>query len=127
MNRSKLFAVLFILAAFSATLWMFQKIPHPVTLHINNSWHVMLIGEEDSQSVKFNQQEIWLQKQDSANLWLEGIGTIQWKTHHIKVEKNQLSFNQQVIERSNAKLDVHLMLYPDGRVTKGKATLKSNE
>ena len=127
MNRSRLFAIAFILAAFSVTLWMFQSVPHPVTLHINDNWHVMLIGEEDVQNIKFSQQEIWLQKQDTANLWLEGMGTIDWKTHHIKVAKNQLRFNQQLIERSNDRLEVHLMFYPDGRVTKGKATLKSRE
>lgn len=123
MNRSRLFAVLFLLSAFSASLWMFRQIPHPLTLHINHNWHLALIGEQDLDSLRYRPEDFRIEKQDPANLWLTGEGTVHWNQYSIVVSENRLRFNKHRIERSDRHLDISLLVYPDGRITKGPAQL----
>jgi len=123
MNRSKLFAIIFIVAAFAATYWMMNRIPHPVTLHINDRWHIMLIGEEQTSAVQFFSSQFEVIKEDRANLWLTGKGTLKWHTHTITVYKASVSLDKHSISTNMRELGVNILFYPDGRVTKGKPVL----
>lgn len=124
MNRSKLFAVIFILSAFAITYWMMQRIPHPVTLHINDRWHIMLIGEDQASAVHFYSSQFEITKQDRANLWLRGKGKLRWHDHTITVYKASVRLDSHSVSTNMRELGVNIMFYPDGRVTKGKPVLK---
>ena len=100
-----------------------QRIPHDLALHINDKWHVLLISETQPDQVRFDPQQFKLVKQDQANLWLDGMGELRWQNHVIHVSDLNLKFNATQISTSKA-LTVNLFFYPDGRVLKGKASLK---
>jgi len=124
MTRSKWFAIIFISTALLFSYMFMRNIPHDVVLHINDKWHVMLISEEQTSQVDFDPQQFQLIKQDQANLWLGGMGELRWQQHTIIISELELKFNETVISTSTNSLVVHLFLYPDGRVLKGKAGLK---
>ena len=124
MGRSKLIAAAIIIIAFAATYWMMQHIPHPVTLHLNNRWHIMLIGENQTSAVRFNSHHFEVTKEDTANLWLKGKGQINWHDHSITVHKASVSLDKHNVATTRAEVDVNIMFYPDGRITKGKLVLK---
>lgn len=123
MNRSKLFAIIFIVGAFVATYWMMQRIPHPVTLHINDRWHIMLIGEERTSAINFYSSQFEVVKEDAGNLWLTGKGNIQWHEHTITVYKASVRLDKHSISTNMRETGVNILFYPDGRVTKGKPVL----
>ena len=101
-----------------------QRIPHDIALHINDKWHVLLISETQPNQIRFDSQQFKLTKQDQANLWLSGTGKLHWQAHVITVSDLELKFNDTRISTSAKALTVNLFFYPDGRVTKGKASLK---
>ena len=123
MNRSKLFAVIFIVGAFVATYWMMKRIPHPVTLHINDRWHIMLIGEEHTSAIKFYSSQFEVVKEDAGNLWLTGKGDIKWHEHTITVYKASVRLDKHSISTNMREMGVNILFYPDGRVTKGKPVM----
>lgn len=123
MNRSKLFAIFFIVGAFGATYWMMQRIPHPVTLHINDRWHIMLIGEEHTSAIKFYSSQFEVVKENAGNLWLTGKGDIKWHEHTITVYKASVRLDKHSISTNMRKMGVNILFYPDGRVTKGKPVM----
>ena len=124
MTRSKWFAMVFIGTALLISYLFMQRIPHDVMLHINDKWHVMLVTEEQTNHIRFDPNQFTLLKQNQANLWLTGKGELDWKEHTITVSDRELTFNDTVISTSARSLVVNLFFYPDGRVLKGKASLK---
>lgn len=124
MTRSKWFAIFFIGTALLISYVIMQRIPHDLVLHINDKWHIMLIGEDLSSEIRYDSQQFTLSKQNKANLWLHGKGKLQWHEHTITIAELELRFNEKVISTSKKSLVVNLFLYPDGRVLKGKAGLK---
>ena len=101
-----------------------QRIPHDLVLHINDKWHVLLISETQPDQIRFDSQQFNLIKQDQANLWLKGMGELHWNKHVITVSELDLKFNATQISTTAKELKVNLFFYPDGRVRKGKASLK---
>lgn len=124
MNRSKLFAAVFIVFAFVIAWWMVQRVPHYVTLHINQRWHIILIEENKTSAVKFNTTNFEVIREDPANLWLSGNGELKWLEYVILVENDSVSLNSHNISTSLPDAEVNIMFYPDGRVTKGNLQLK---
>jgi len=124
MNRSKLFAIVFILSSFAATYWMMKRIPHPIALHINDRWHIMLIGEDQTSAIHFYSSQFEVIKEDRGNLWLQGKGKLRWHEHTITVHKASVRLDSHSISTNMRELGVNIMFYPDGRVTKGKPVLK---
>jgi len=124
MNRSKLFAAVFIVLAFVIAWWMVQRVPHYVTLHINQRWHIILIEENKTSAVKFNTTNFEVIREDPANLWLSGNGELKWLEYVILVENDSVSLNSHNISTSLPDAEVNIMFYPDGRVTKGNLQLK---
>ncbi len=123
MNRSKLFAIIFIASAFAVTYWMMQHIPHPLTLHINDRWHIMLIGEKQASAVRFYSSQFEVLKEDRGNLWLKGKGQLNWLDHAIVVDEAGIRLDKHNISTNLRGLGVNILFYPDGRVTKGKPVL----
>ena len=121
--RAKLFAIGFLIAAFAITYWSMQRIPHSVVLHVNDKWHIMLVGETDPNNVQFYTRNFNLIRENAGNIWLTGTGKITWQEHTIVIHKAGIRLGQHNISTSNRELNVNLMLYPDGRVTKGQAKL----
>ncbi len=124
MTRSKWFAIVFVISALFVSYIVVQRIPHDLALHINDKWHVRLIGETQPDQVRFDSQQFKLIKQDQANLWLNGKGELHWQEHVITVSDLDIKFNHTEIATSAKRLSVNLFFYPDGRVLKGKASLK---
>ena len=124
MNRSKLFAAVFIILAFVIAWWMVQRVPHYVTLHVNQRWHIMLIGEDKTSAIKFNTANFEVIREDPANLWLSGKGELEWLKLGIRIEDDSVTLNDHSISTSLPEVDVNIMFYPDGRVTKGNLQLK---
>jgi hypothetical protein len=124
MNRSKIFAAAFIVLAFLSAWWMVQRVPHYVTLHVNQRWHIMLVGEDRTSVIKFNTNEFQVIREDHANLWLTGNGEIRWLEQRITIENDSIIANNHNISTSIKNAEVNIMFYPDGRVTKGNLTLK---
>ena len=122
--RSKLFAIVFIVAAFSFTYWSMQRIPHSVILHVNNKWHIMLVGETNTNAIQFRTRNFEIIKEDMGNLWLTGTGDINWQKHLITIDKASIRLDKHSISTSMREMGVNVMFYPDGRVTKGKLQLK---
>ncbi|MGD8783335.1 MAG: hypothetical protein PVF28_05550 [Thioalkalispiraceae bacterium] len=124
MNRSNIFAAVFLITAFLLALWMVNRVPHYVTLHLNDRWHVMLIGEKDTNTIQFDANEFQLIRENQGNLWLTGKGKITWRTHNITVQTTGIHLNNHSIETDINTAEVNVMFYPDGRVTKGNIKLK---
>lgn len=123
MNRSKLFAIVLVVSAFAVTYWMMRHIPHPLALHINDRWHIMLIGEKQASAVRFYSSQFELIKEDRGNLWLKGKGQLNWLDHTITVHEASISLDKHSISTDMHGLGVNILFYPDGRVTKGKPVL----
>ena len=119
-NKSHAFVLLFILFAGIVTYITYNKIPHSVVIHINDRWHVMLVGETRINHLNYHGDNFVTENSNAANLWLRGTGLIQWQAHRINVQNLSIMINHQEIATSHEHSQVHLMLYPDGRVTKGK-------
>lgn len=122
--RSKLFAIIFIVTAFAFTYWSMQRIPHSVILHVNNKWHIMLVGETNTNAIQFHTRNFEIIKEDMGNLWLTGNGNIEWQEHLITIHKASVRLDKHSISTSMREMGVNIMFYPDGRVTKGKLQLK---
>jgi hypothetical protein len=122
-RKSHLFVLLFITLALYATYLSYQTIPHSLVIHFNNRWHLMLVGETQSSHVDYHARDFVTINSNSANLWLNGAGQITWKTHQLEVSDVAIRINNQVVSRDNPHSEIHLMLYPDGHITKGKYTL----
>lgn len=122
--RSKLFAITFIVAAFAVTYWSMQRIPHSVILHVNDKWHILLVGETDPAAIRFFTRSFDIIKEDHGNLWLTGTGDINWHEHQITIHNASIRLGKHTIATSMRELNVNVMFYPDGRVTKGKVQLK---
>ena len=124
MNKGQTFVVLLLLGAAMVTYWSVQTIPHHVIVHLNDTWHIMLVGEQRIDRVDFFADDFVIEKQDQANLWLSGQGQLKWQQHTLAIKsRDTLLLNDREITRSRDSLAFQLQLYPDGRVTKGKATL----
>jgi len=123
-HRSKLFAIVFIVTAFALTYWSMQRIPHSVILHVNNTWHIMLVGETKTNAILFRTSNFEIIKEDMGNLWLTGTGKINWQDHMITIHKDGIRLGEHHISTSMHEMGVNMMFYPDGRVTKGKLQLK---
>lgn len=119
-NPSILFLVLFFIGAISFTLWTMNRIPDNITLHINNTWSVVVMGEKDIKAIRFHPAKFKLEKKNSGHLWLNGYGVIHWQKHKIIIRKNAVSFNGQSITKLRRETIATIMLYPDGRISKGK-------
>lgn len=118
-NQSKLFVVLFLLAAFSFTLWTMSRIPHHVVLHVNEEWAIMLVGEKNVNNLKFPAR-FRVNKKDTANIHLTGYGEIKWGEHSIIIRRALVSLDGQSISKSRREKVAHVTFYPDGRLMKGK-------
>lgn len=118
-TQSKLFVVLFMLAAFSFTLWTMSRIPHHVVLHVNEEWAIMLVGEKDIKSLKFSAR-FKVNKTNTANIHLTGYGKINWGENTITIRRALVSLNGQSISKSRREKIAHVTFYPDGRLMKGK-------
>ena len=84
----------------------------------------MLIGENQTSAVRFNSHQFEVTKEDTANLWLKGKGQINWHDHTITVDMANVSLNKHNVSTTMDEVDVNIMFYPDGRITKGKLVLK---
>ena len=84
----------------------------------------MLIGETDTSKIRFNSNRFEIVKENQANLWLNGTGKLEWGDHTINVYKTNVMLNRHSIATSMREAEVHIMFYPDGRVTKGQLQLK---
>ena len=124
-NKSHVFVLLFILLAIIATYISFNTIPHSVVLHINDRWHVTLVGETRINQLNYHRNDFVTQTSDTGNLWLNGNGEIRWQQHQLYVQTSGLNINGQVITVSDAHSQAHLMLYPDGRISKGKLVINN--
>lgn len=124
LNKSHVFVLLLVILAFIATYISFQRIPHPLVLHINDHWHIMLIGETRESGLEYRRDDFMLSDSNSANLWLNGSGSIVWQQLQIEVQPTTLIINGKSISTSTDKSQAHLMLYPDGRISKGRFALQ---
>jgi len=120
LKRRHVFIVLFFAAALIATYVSFHKIPHSLVLHINDRWHVMLVGETRATHLDYHAEDFVTNNSDAGNLWLTGAGKLQWQAHAIVVQASDLLIDHNVITTSSTRRNVHLMLYPDGRISKGR-------
>ena len=84
----------------------------------------MLVGETDPASIQFHTRNFDIIKEDAGNLWLTGTGEIKWHKHLITIHKASIRLDKHSISTSMRELNVNVMFYPDGRVTKGKVQLK---
>lgn len=84
----------------------------------------MLAGETLTSSLSFNSNQFDLVREDSANLWLRGKGSIKWHQHTIAVAESSIRLNTHIIETGMEEAEINIMFYPDGRVTKGSLKLK---
>ena len=123
-TRSRLLAAVFILSAFTISYWFVQHIPHPVVIHVNDKWHIMLVGESDTSSVQFYSNQFDLVREDRANIWLSGKGRIKWHDHTITITRASVRLNNKTVSTNIQEAEVNIMFYPDGRVTKGTLNLK---
>ncbi len=119
-NPSILFLALFSIGAISFTVWTRNRIPDNITLHINDTLSVVLMGEKDIKAIRFHPAKFKLGKKNSGHLWLNGYGDIHWRKHKIIIRKNAVSFNGQSISKTRREKIANIMLYPDGRMSKGK-------
>jgi hypothetical protein len=118
-TQSKLFVVLFLLAAFSFTLWTMSRIPHHVVLHVNEEWAIMLVGEKNINNLKFPAR-FKVYKTDTANVYFTGYGKFKWGENTITIRRALISLNGQSISKSRQEKIAHVTFYPDGRLMKGK-------
>ena len=88
-------------------------------MHINDRWHVMLVGESRMDKLDYHASDFVTQDSNRANLWLNGIGTIMWQKNRVEVNANSITINDKMIATSHAHSEAHIMLYPDGRISKG--------
>ena len=119
LSSSLLFVTLFVIAALAFTIWSYQRIPHHILLHINGMWRVHLIGEGNIDNVRLETRRLKVVKRDSANLWLEGTGTLTWQSHTIKVYKAVIFLNKHSFSKNMREPIVNIMFFPEGAVQKG--------
>ncbi len=117
---SRLFVLAFLLLAVVFAVTTFNKIPHSVILHLNQQWHILLVGESDSRHVIYHGDDFSMQNVDKGNLWLQGQGQLDWQQNRILVEQNSLKINETVIDKSDPRFGATLLLYPNGQISKGK-------
>ena len=122
-NKSHIIILLFLLLAFLATYFSFSKIPHSLVIHINNEWHLLLVGETNPAHLEYHGSEFTSTASNTANLWLNGRGILKWQSHEIDIMPTGIRINQQMISKSDEHSAAHLTLYPDGRISKGKLDL----
>lgn len=119
LSSSLLFFTLFILAALAFSIWSYQRIPHHILLHINDMWQIHLIDEHNINNVTVQSGRLKVVERDSANLWLDGTGTISWNSHTIKVYKAGIYLDQHGFSKNASEPIVNIMFYPGGAVQKG--------
>lgn len=112
--------LLFILMAIAATMISYQQIPHSLVLHINNRWHIMLVGEARPDHLIYHGSDFVTRDSNRANLWLSGVGPIEWLQNRVDVKTDAIRINNTLISTSHAHSEAHIMLYPDGRISKGQ-------
>ena len=120
LNRNHVFVLSFLLLAFLATYVTFTRIPHSLVIHINNEWHLMLVTETNTAHLDYHGAEFTSTASNTANLWLTGQGLIKWQSHEIEIMPTTMRINRQIIRKNDVHSEAHLMLYPDGRISKGK-------
>lgn len=120
---SRLFVLVFLAAAVLFSVTTFKRIPHPIIVHINQQWSIVLVGESSKERIIFHSADFTLEKTDAGNLWLQGQGDINWKPHNIRVSEDRITINDKDIAKSRQGDHVTLLLYPDGRLTKGRLDL----
>ena len=123
LNRHHVVILVFILLAIIATLVSYRQIPHSLVVHINDRWHVMLVGESRVDKLSYHANDFVTEDSNRANLRLRGTGLIQWQRNRILVQANAISINDHVIATDHEHSEAHIMLYPHGRVTKGQLNL----
>ena len=122
-NRSHVVVLFFILLAVAATILSYRQIPHSLVVHINDRWHVMLVGESRVDKLNYHANDFVTHDSNRANLWLSGAGPIVWQQNHINVKANAITINDNVIATSHAHSEAHITLYPDGRISKGQLNI----
>jgi len=120
LNKSHVFVLFFMLFAFLATYITFTKIPHSLVVHINDEWHLLLVGETNTAHLEYHGADFVSTASNTANLWLTGHGFIKWQAQQIEVTPTGIHINDKIISKSNSNSEAHLMLYPYGRISKGK-------
>ena len=122
-NKSHIFVLLLVLLAFAVTLISYRQIPHSLVMHVNDRWHIMLVGESNTNKLDYHASDFVMQDYNQANIWLHGHGPIQWRQNHISVQDDAIIINNKSISTTHADSEAHLTLYPDGRISKGELQL----
>ena len=80
----------------------------------------MLVGEARPDLLNYHGSDFVTRDANRANLWLTGIGPIEWRHNRLDVKNDAIRINDTLISTSHAHSEVHIMLYPDGRISKGQ-------